>query len=293
MRLASFRRKTGGRLGGARVAAVTAQGLVDLTEAAPELPPSLAAILAAGPGALKRIAAAIEAAQAWIDSAEVDFLAPIPRPGKVLGLGMNYLAHVKEMGREVPTAQTWFAKQSTAVGGPFDPVDLPRVSVQLDYEVELVVVIGRSCRHVTKAAALDYVAGYCVGCDYSVRDWQRAAVTMMMGKGFDTHAPFGPHLVTADEIADPQNIRLRAFVNGDLRQDGSTSDMVFSIAEQIAHVSAAMTLEPGDVLFTGTPPGVGVARNPPQFLKPGDRVRLDADGIGAIEQIIRSERGSD
>jgi 2-keto-4-pentenoate hydratase/2-oxohepta-3-ene-1,7-dioic acid hydratase in catechol pathway len=228
-----------------------------------------------------------------IDLARVRLLAPVKRPGKILGIGVNYAAHAAESVSFVNTArpevQKWFNKQATATNGPFDPVHLPRVSDQLDYEGELVVVIGKHGRHVPRARALDIVAGYCVGGDYSVRDWQKASQTMIMGKGFDTHAVFGPAIVTPDEVADLGACEIRTYVNGEVRQRATPASMIHDIAAQIEHLTAAFTLEPGDVIFTGTPAGVGGGFDPPRWLKAGDRVRVEIDGIGAIENQIVPE----
>ena len=213
---------------------------------------------------------------------DVRLLAPL-RPGKYLAIGMNYAKHVAEMGHaERPQYQYWFNKQTTCINGPFDPIE-PGVTEMLDYEVELGVVIGRAEKGVRAAEALGHVFGYCVANDVSARDWQRHSPTFTMGKSFDTHGPIGPWIVTADEIPDPQNLALRCFVNGELRQQSNTADMSFTVAEQIKYLSTAFTLEPGDLLATGTPEGVGAAMNPPQFLKSGDVVRCEVDGIGAIE----------
>ncbi|MEO0983478.1 MAG: fumarylacetoacetate hydrolase family protein [Pseudomonadota bacterium] len=220
---------------------------------------------------------------------EVRLRQPVLRPGKILGVALNYRDHARETGREPPAVQTWFAKQATAANGPFDPVTLPAVSDQLDYEAELVVVIGKRGRHVPATRALEIAAGFCCGCDYSVRDWQRAAPTMMMGKGFDTHAPFGPWVVSPDELGDLDALGVRCLVNGEIRQDGRIGDMIFKVAEQIEHLTKAFTLEPGDLLFTGTPAGVGMAFDPPKFVKAGDLVRVEIDRIGAIEQEIVAE----
>lgn len=221
---------------------------------------------------------------------------PILRPGKILGIGLNYAAHAKEsvsFAKSTPASvQKWFNKQTTAANGPYDPVHLPIVSEQLDYEAELVAIIGKTGRHVPEDRALEIVAGYCCGCDVSVRDWQRASQTMIMGKGFDTHAPFGPYLVTPDEIDDFGAIEVRGYVNGELRQTGQVSDMVFSLQQQIAHLSKAFTLEPGDVIFTGTPAGVGAGFDPPKWLKAGDRVRVEVTGLGHIENEIVRETGT-
>lgn len=225
--------------------------------------------------------------------ASLDLLAPVERPRKILGIGVNYAAHAAEsvsfVDTKAPQAQKWFNKQATAANAPFGKVHLPRVSDQLDYEVELVVVIGTHGRHVPRERAMDIIAGFCVGCDYSVRDWQKASQTMIMGKGFDTHAPFGPALVTPDEVADLSALQLRSFVNGELRQTGHVRDMIHDIPSQIAHLTAAFTLEPGDLIFTGTPAGVGAAHTPPKWLKAGDRVRLEIDEIGMIENEIVPE----
>lgn len=223
----------------------------------------------------------------------VHLLAPVPRPGKILGIGVNYAAHAAEsvsfINTAKPEVQKWFNKQATAVNGPYDPVHLPKVSGQLDYEGELVAVIGRHGRHVPRARAMEIVAGFCIGCDYSVRDWQKASQTMIMGKGFDTHAPFGPALVTPDEIEDLPGLEVRSYVNGEQRQSGHVRDMIHDIAAQIEHLTAAFTLEPGDVIFTGTPAGVGAGFDPPKWLKAGDRVRIEIDGLGHIENEIVPE----
>ncbi len=225
--------------------------------------------------------------------ASLDLLAPVERPRKILGIGVNYAAHAAEsvsfVDTKAPQVQKWFNKQATAANAPFGKVHLPRVSDQLDYEVELVVVIGKHGRHVPRERAMDIIAGFCVGCDYSVRDWQKASQTMIMGKGFDTHAPFGPALVTPNEVSDLSALQLRSFVNGELRQTGHVRDMIHDIPAQIAHLTAAFTLEPGDLIFTGTPAGVGAAHTPPKWLKAGDRVRLEIDEIGVIENEIVPE----
>ncbi len=220
---------------------------------------------------------------------DVRLLAPVERPGKMLGIGLNYSDHAKETGREPPAVQMWFNKQSTSIHDPFEKVWLPAVSEALDYEAELVVVIGRRGRHVPRERAHEIIAGYMCGCDYSVRDWQRATPTMIMGKGFDTHGPVGPWLTTRDEIGDIAKLRLRCLVNGDLRQDGCAGDMIFDVPAQIEHLTKAFPLEPGDLLFTGTPAGVGVARTPPAFVKAGDTVRVEIDELGAIEAEIVAE----
>tara|TARA_R110000787_G_scaffold43396_2_gene106460 strand:+ start:6029 stop:6862 length:834 start_codon:yes stop_codon:yes gene_type:complete len=226
---------------------------------------------------------------------QVSLLAPVPKPGKILGIGVNYAAHAAEsvsfIDTKKPDVQKWFNKQVTAVNGPYADVHLPKVSEQLDYEGELVVIIGKRGRHVPRERAFEIVAGVTIGCDYSVRDWQRASQTMIMGKGFDTHAVFGPAIVTLDEIGDLSALELRTFVNGESRQVGYVRDQIHDIAAQIAHLTAAFTLEPGDVIFTGTPAGVGAGYTPPKWLKAGDRVRVEIDGLGFIENEIVREPG--
>lgn len=226
----------------------------------------------------------------------VHLLAPVPRPGKILGIGVNYAAHAAEsvsfINTAKPEVQKWFNKQATAVNGPYDPVHLPKVSRQLDYEGELVVIIGKPGRHVPAERAMEIVAGVCIGCDYSVRDWQKASQTMLMGKGFDTHAVFGPALVTLDEVGDLADLEIATFVNGERRQLGCPRDMIHDIPAQIAHLTAAFTLEPGDVIFTGTPAGVGAGFDPPRWLMAGDTVRVEISGLGHIENEIIAEPGT-
>ena len=205
---------------------------------------------------------------------------------------MNYQAHADEAaaaGHPIPTSQLWFNKQVSCITGPFAPIDLPRVSDKLDYEAELAVVIGTRARHVAEADALSVVAGYMVCNDVSVRDWQARSPTFTLGKSFDTHGPIGPWITTADAIADPQALMMRLTVNGAERQHSSTADMIYDIRRQIAYLSTVMTLEPGDILATGTPAGVGIASG--MFLKVGDVVRVTIDGLGAIENIVVAEAG--
>ncbi len=220
--------------------------------------------------------------------ADVELLAPIARPGKILGIGLNYADHVAESGMEKPADQMWFAKMGTTANGPFAPIPLPRVSTALDYEAELVIVVGRPAKHVATTDAPAHIFGYCVGNDVSVRDWQLRTSQFTIGKSFDGHAPFGPWIVTADEL-DPSGLVIGCTVNGEQRQKSNTHNLVFDCADQIAFLSQAMTLEPGDILFTGTPGGVGAAMKPPQFLKAGDVVRVEIEGIGAIENRVEPE----
>ena len=221
---------------------------------------------------------------------EVKLAAPIKDPQKFLAIGMNYRAHIKEAqaaGIAVPSSQFWFNKQVSCITGPHDPIDLPIVSDKLDYEAELAVVIGTRCRHVSKAEARKMIAGYMICNDVSVRDWQVRSPTFTLGKSFDTHGPIGPYLTTDDEIADPLALEMVLWVNGEERQRSSTADMVYDIYEQIEYLSTVMTLEPGDILATGTPSGVGVAKG--LFLRAGDVVRIEIDQLGCIENRIVAE----
>lgn len=220
------------------------------------------------------------------DLSDVKLLAPIPSPRKILGIGLNYADHLAESGMAAPEDQLWFSKAPTCANGPFDPISLPRVSSQLDYEAELVVVIGRRCRYATREDAQSAIFGYCAGNDVTVRDWQFKTSQFTLGKSFDTHAPHGPWIVTADELSPQQGLDICCQVNGEVRQQSNTKHMYFDPVAQVQHLSQVMTLEPGDLLFTGTPEGVGAVRKPPVWLKRGDRVRVEISGIGAIENEV-------
>ena len=274
---------------GARIGVVVGELVIDLRSAAPELPTEMAAFLAAGDAALARA----RDAQVDVDHAvpvdAVEFLAPVPRPGKILAIGLNYADHIAETGAQTPTTQIWFNKQTTATNAPYGGIVKPSVSDHVDYEGELVYVIGKRAKHVPAERASEVIAGYCCGNDVSVRDWQAASRTMQMGKSFDTHAPFGPWIVTPDDVGDPHTLGLRTFVNGEKRQDSNTRFLVFNCFEQIAHLSQAFTLEPGDVIFTGTSAGVAAAKQTPPWLKVGDVVRIEIDRIGYIENTVVEE----
>ena len=274
--------------GATRVGVVVNDEIVDLSQAAPELPREMTALLAAGPAAREAAASAASRAKSRIPLATVRLAAPILRPPKFLAIGLNYADHVAEAGLETPKFPTVFNKQSTCVAGPFDPVHLPRVSSVLDYEGELGFVIGKRCRHVPKTRAHEVIAGYLVVNDVTVRDWQFRIPTWTMGKSFDTHGPLGPWLTTSDEI-DPSGLRLRTWVNGELRQDSNTKQLIFDCAAIVEHLSTAFTLEPGDVVATGTPGGVGIAMKPPRLLKVGDVMKVEIDGLGVLENPVVAE----
>jgi len=224
--------------------------------------------------------------------ADVRLEAPINNPEKFLAIGLNYQDHIDEIvarGGKAPEHQIWFNKQVSCITGPFDPIFKPKVSEKLDYEAELGVVIGKTCRYISEADALGAVAGYCVVNDVTARDWQRMTPQWTLSKSFDSHGPIGPWIATADEIPDPQSLSMRLFVNGDLRQQTSTALMAFNVAAQISHLSKVMTLKPGDILATGTSAGAGWGRDPPVFLQPGDIVRVEIDQIGHIENTVAQE----
>lgn len=221
--------------------------------------------------------------------ADTELLAPITNPGKVLAIGLNYGDHIEESGMEPPKHQVWFNKQHNCINGPYAPINLPAVSSALDYEAELCLVIGKRCKHVPRDRAHEVIAGYCVGNDVSVRDWQLRAQTFQIGKSFDTHGPIGPYLVTPDEISDPHALAIRCLVNGEERQSSNTKHLIFDCFDAIAHLSQAFTLDVGDVLFMGTPAGVGAAMKPPSFLKEGDVVRVEIEQLGFIENTVVTE----
>jgi 2-keto-4-pentenoate hydratase/2-oxohepta-3-ene-1,7-dioic acid hydratase in catechol pathway len=296
MRLVSFsHRDERNRTPGAaapHTGVVVGDEVVDLSDPAVGLPGDMAELLGAGTEAMERATGAPATGARRHPLATVTLLAPVPRPPKVMGLGMNYGAHVAEMGRPTPEHQVWFNKQRTCVIAPGDAIEVPVASAQVDYEGELAFVIGRRCRHVAAADAASVVAGFTIMNDVSVRDWQWRTPTWTMGKSFDTHGPLGPWLVTPDEIADPHRLRLRTWVNDDLRQDSSTDDMIFSCWAMVEELSTVFTLEPGDVVSTGTPAGVGAGFDPPKWLVAGDTVRIEIEGIGVLENPVIDEGNS-
>lgn len=250
--------------------------------------PTMLSIVKGGDAALAAVRHAVSRSTQRLDLNSVRLLAPIEQPGKYLAIGMNYRKHVEEsdrLGIARSAHQVWFNKQTTCLSGPYDPID-PGVTEKLDYEVELGVVIGKAAKRVSEADASAHVFGYFVANDVSARDWQFHSPTFMMGKSFDTHGPIGPWIVTADEIANPLDLALRCFVNGEKRQENNTGEMIHNIWQQIAYLSTAFTLEPGDLIATGTPEGVGAGMEPQIFLKPGDVVRCEIEQIGTIENRV-------
>jgi 2-keto-4-pentenoate hydratase/2-oxohepta-3-ene-1,7-dioic acid hydratase in catechol pathway len=286
MKIARFGAGDGPRLGIAKGA-----GVVDI-QALGFNYATVQEMIPGGMALLQRISERVAQAKADHELAAVRLLAPIVRPGKYLAIGMNYKKHAEEtarMGIPTPKQQLWFNKQTSCIGGPYDAID-PGVTEKLDYEVELGVVIGKAAKRVPYEKAREHIFGYFVANDVSARDWQFHSPTFTMGKSFDTHGPIGPWIVTADEIDDPHTLELKCMVNGQVRQASNTSQMIYNVFQQITYLSTAFTLEPGDLLATGTPEGVGAGMVPPEFLRPGDVVRCEIAKIGAIEnRVIRPD----
>jgi 2-keto-4-pentenoate hydratase/2-oxohepta-3-ene-1,7-dioic acid hydratase in catechol pathway len=285
MRLATF------EVGGvSSVGVVVGDEVVDLSVAAPDLPNDLVTLLSHGQPALHAAASAAQSAPSGSRRhlEEVSLRSPILRPPKFFAVGLNYAEHVAEANGEPAGDLTVFLKASSCVVGTGASIERPVVSEQLDYEGELGIVIGQRCRHVPKEAAGQVIAGYVIVNDVSVRDWQMKTPQWVLGKSFDTHGVVGPWLTTADEV-DPSDLGLRTLVNGEVRQNSSTSYMMWDCATQVAIISKACTLEPGDIIATGTPAGVGGARKPQLWMKAGDTVRVEIDGLGYIENPIVDE----
>jgi 2-keto-4-pentenoate hydratase/2-oxohepta-3-ene-1,7-dioic acid hydratase in catechol pathway len=275
------------------IGVVVGDRVIELSKLLTE-PPRAIRELIGDRGLLEQLSLALPNAKGAIPLSRVHLEAPIPDPQKYLAIGLNYRDHAEEAskaGIAVPKVQVWFNKQVSSITGPFSPIHLPPVTDKLDYEAELGVVIGKRCRHVSPAEAKQVIGGYFVANDVTARDWQHASPTWTLGKSFDTHGPTGPWIVTADEITDPHKLDMRLYVNGELRQSANTSLMIHNIYEQIAHLTTVMTLEPGDLLATGTCAGIAAARVPPVFLKIGDVVRVEIDGIGHIENPVVAEPG--
>lgn len=284
MKLASFSAR-----GSHRIGVVVDDLIIDLSQAAPDLPTEMVALLEAGAGAMRTARQAAEGDRGRIPLSEVRIEAPVRRPPKFLAIGLNYADHIAEVDRAAPEFPRFFNKQSTCVIGPYDAIHLPRSSDQLDYEGELGVVIGARCRHVPRSEAHRVIAGYVVANDVSVRDWQLKSSTVTLGKSFDTHGPMGPWIVTSDEVGDPHELDLKTWVTGELRQSSNTRHLIYDCFEMIEILSAVFTLEPGDVILTGTPSGVGFGHDPPKFLQPGDTIRIEIERIGTIENTVIHE----
>ena len=284
MRLISFTESSNTRIG-----LLQGDHIIDLSQVAPSLPSDMLSFLEAGDGAMLQ-AAKYTSASGHYSALDVVIEAPLARPPKILAIGLNYRAHAEESNMDIPKHPMVFTKQATSANGPYAPIHSPPETQMLDYEGELGVVIGKRCRRVSKQDANRVIAGFCVLNDVSVREWQFLATPpqFTMGKSWDTHNPFGPAIVTPDEV-DPHNLMLRTFVNGDLRQKTSTSDLIFDCYDIIEFLTTAFTLEPGDVIATGTPSGVGISMQPQGTLKLGDVVKVEIDGLGFIENEVIAE----
>ncbi len=284
MQLATLRTDAGDR-----AVAVIENQYVDLQAADPTLANDMVSLLAELPENLKKIEDAVEQASAAGEFVTGELLAPIPRPGKVICIGLNYRDHAVESNAPIPDEPICFSKFSSSVIGPEETIELPAACKTVDYEAELVVVIGRGGRNISREDAFAHVAGYTVGNDVSARDWQigRPGGQWLLGKTPDTFAPIGPYVVTADQIENPSDLAISLRLNGETMQNSSTKELIFGVDEIIAHISQLFSLEPGDIIFTGTPPGVGMARKPPVFLKEGDVTEVEIEGLGVLKNSVK------
>lgn len=271
-----------------RVGAVVDDFICD-TKGNAAIPATMIEFLSAGAAALAAMQLQIDSGEHRIALKDVKLLAPVPRPGKFLGVGLNYADHIDETGLEKPEYPTFFTKQGSCVIGQGEGIQLPKVSDKLDYEAELAFVIGKRCRHISVEKAHEVIAGFTIVNDVTVRDWQFRTSTWTLGKSFDTHGPMGPWLVTADEINDPHNLAIKTWIDDEKRQDSNTQHMIFNCYELIAYLSQAMTLEPGDVIATGTPSGVGVKMKPRGYMKTGQTVRIEIENIGTLSNPVIDE----
>ena len=278
---------------GPRACLAVGEQYIDLHATDPGLPASVKQLLAASPE-IRKIAAGVGQSPAAVRYAAnaVKLLPPVPDAGKILCVGLNYADHAKEGGKEIPTEPVIFAKYSNTLVGPGDPIKLPKVAQKVDYEAELVIVVGKRGKHIPNdKSAMAYVGGYTCGHDVYARDWQfrGAEKQWTVGKTFDTFAPTGPVLVTADELTDPHALQVQLRLNGTTMQNSNTNQFIFQVPHILWFISQVVTLEPGDLIFTGTPPGVGISRNPQVLLKPGDVTEVDIQGIGVLKNPVVAE----
>ena len=287
MRLVSFQENGTERLG-----VVAGDSVVDLSQAAPDLPRDLVALIRAGKNAFSAAERAAKAAPAaaHVPLDKVKYLPPVPQPGKIICLGLNYVDHATEGGHAKPSYPSFFMRVATSLTAHGQPIVRPRCSTQLDYEAELAVVVGRRARHVREADALGIVAGYSCFNDGSLRDYQRKTGQWTIGKNFDRTGGFGPWMVTPEELpAGAAGLSIQSRLNGQVMQNANTRDMLFPVAETIVLLTECLTLEPGDVIVMGTPAGVGHARKPPVWMKQGDTIEIEIEGIGVLSNPIRDE----
>ena len=281
MKFVSFQSADGVKLG-----VVTDKGIVDVRAVAEKAglntPSTIEEVIALGETAINQIQQVLSQSNEFIDETEITYAPAIQKPGKIICAGANYLAHVAESNINVPEFPIYFPKYQSSLAAHNEAIVPPSISKQIDYEVELVAVIGKQAKNISQEEALDYVFGYSVGNDLSARELQFRGLQWMYGKAIDKFAPIGPYLVTADEITDPQDLNIKCWVNEDLRQSSNTKHMIFPIAEMISDLSKIMTLEPGDVLFTGTPEGVILGREDKVWLKAGDEIVCEVEGVGRL-----------
>jgi 2-keto-4-pentenoate hydratase/2-oxohepta-3-ene-1,7-dioic acid hydratase in catechol pathway len=287
MRLATYSRSGDPRPAAIRATSSGALELVDLRDADAAVPATVQDILACGDATITRAATAAIAGRG-VSLKGLTLLAPIQAPQKILCVGLNYADHAAETGATVGDEPVIFNKLPTCLRGPEAPIELPPESNEVDYEAELVIVIGKTARRVSRDAARSHVAGYCCGHDVSARDWQKnkPGKQWLLGKTFDSFAPLGPWIVTADEVPNPEDLKVQMRLNGELMQNSSTKQLIFGIDYLVSYLSHVCTLLPGDLIYTGTPPGVGVARTPPVFLKPGDICEVEVEGLGVLRNPV-------
>ena len=288
MRLVTFQGQSGPAIG-----VRLGDKVIDLSKAAPDLPIDMIGLLEGGESSLAKAKAAANNAadDAKVDMSSVKLLVPIARPGKIVCIGRNYAAHAAEGGAETPTYPEVFYRGSTTLIAQGEPIIRPKCSDKLDFEAELVVVIGKLAKHVAEADAGAYIAGYSLFNEGTLRDYQRKSSQWTVGKNFDNTGPFGPDIVTSDEVPEGANgRRIQSRLNGQIMQDANTDDLVFTIHNLIYRLTECMTLEPGDIIVSGTPAGVGYARTPPVFMKPGDIIEIEVDGIGVLTNTIEDEK---
>ena len=265
-----------------RLGIQTDAGVIDVAAADSGAPNTIEAVLAEGDTALTRLQNIVANPPASAILSDAKLGPCVPNPGKIICVGLNYRKHAEESGAAIPTTPILFSKFNNSIAAPGETIPLPAVATEYDYEVELVVVMGKTAKNVSEADALDTVFGYCTGNDVSARDLQMTTSQWLIGKTLDKFMPVGPYLVTADEVGDPQTLQLKTWLNGELRQNENTADMIFSVAEVISYASHIMTLEPGDIITTGTPSGVILGMNPKIWMKPGDEVTVEVEKLGKL-----------
>lgn len=287
MRLVTFQGEKGPRAGVLRAGSEDLQQIIDLQLEEPKLPCSVKALLEQGVDSLG-LAEQVSKNGNVLATPPEKLLPPVMAPQKIICVGLNYADHAAETGAKVGEEPVIFCKFPSTLRGHEDPIVLPPESEQVDYEAELVVVLGKLASRVSRENALEHVAGYACGHDVSARDWQKGkpGKQWLLGKSFDSFAPLGPVLVTADEVADPGNLAIQMRLNGEVMQDSSTSQLIFPVDYLVSYLSHVCTLLPGDLIYTGTPPGVGMARTPPVFLKPGDITEVSVEGLGTLRNPV-------